>query len=228
MVQQAQLTAPPRSQLRALPPHQPPTTQSPSRHGAGEYRPGAVIYEEGSQSHALYVLLSGRVRLTARVGNAPPMVTGLLRPGDLFGLDTLIGAPPSDTATAESLCRVQTLDEQTLDRLIVSQHGFAARIMEALVRRRTAVEHLLTRALMTGVPGRLAGALLDAAERHVVSGQTRQQLAETAWTTRETATRVLFQFAAAGLVCIDGRRIELLDEERLRGLATGDRRQPAA
>ncbi|MHB8575154.1 MAG: Crp/Fnr family transcriptional regulator [Dehalococcoidia bacterium] len=196
--------------------------------GTYEFAPGHSVYREGDPLSALYVLLSGRIRLTSRAEGAPPIVTGVLRPGSLFGLDSLSQTSASESAIAETPASVQVVEVGTLDRLIARQHGFAARLMEALVRRRSAVEGLLTRALMTGVPGRLAGTLLDAADGLVVAGQTRQQLADAAWTTRETATRMLFQFAAAGLVKVDGRCVELIDVERLRRLAAGDRQQPAA
>jgi CRP-like cAMP-binding protein len=156
------------------------------------------------------------------------MMTGLLKAGDLFGIDSLTQGVHGENARTETAVVVRIVPVETLDRLLARQNGFAARLMEALIRRRSAAERLLARALLAGVPGRLAGALLDAADAGVVFGQTRLQLAEAAWTTRETATRILFQFAAAGLVNVDGRRIEIISPEALRQLAAGARQAPAA
>lgn len=192
------------------------------------FQPGGLLYSEGEQAEAVFVVLTGRVRLTRRGENGAAMVTGLLRPGDLLGLDSLSQATYDETARAECDCTARAVPVSMLDRLLAQQRGFAAGLLQAMVRRRTAAEALLTRALLAGVAGRLAGVLLDAAEGRIVVMQTRQQLAEAAWTTRETATRLLFQLAAEGLVRVEGRRLELLDLEGLRRLAAGARQLPAA
>lgn len=196
--------------------------------GPVRFRAGEEIYREGEGAKAVFILAAGRVRLSNRAARGPALVTGLLRPGALFGVDSLSEGTYAETARAESDCLVRIVPVSLLDLLLTKQPGFAAGLLEALVRRRSAAEGLLTRALLNGVPGRLAGALLDAAEGGSVSGSTRQQIAEAAWTTRETATRMLFQFAGEGLVRVNGRCIELLDFERLRLLAGGVRQLPAA
>ncbi len=203
--------------------------QSPARDDAPiRFSSGADLYREGDCAGAVYVLLSGRVRLTNRATQAPAMMTGLLRPGALFGVDSLSEDVFAETASAETDCMVRVVPVPLIDLLLKRQPGFAAGLMEALVRRRTDAEGLLTRALLTGVPGRLAGALLDAAEGGTVAGRTRRQLAEAAWTTRETATRMLFHFVEDGLVRVTGRSIELLNFHQLRLLAGGVRRGAAA
>jgi CRP/FNR family cyclic AMP-dependent transcriptional regulator len=192
------------------------------------FHSGDELYREGEGAGAIFVLLAGRVRLSNRAGRGAAMMTGLLRPGALFGVDSLSEDVYGETAGAETDCLVRIVPVAVLDILLRRQPGFAAGLMEALIRRRTAAEGLLTRALLTGVPGRLAGALLDAAEGGTVTGRTRRQLAEAAWTTRETATRMLFHFVEDGLVRVNGRSIDLLDQQQLRLLAGGVRRATAA
>lgn len=192
------------------------------------FGPGDAIYAQGEAAASIFVLLTGRVRLLSRAASHPALVTAVLRPGALFGLDSLTQGSYAESARAETACSIRVVPVVLLDRLLARGAGVAAGLLEALLRRRSAAERLLTRALVSGVPGRLAGALLDAAEHGVVSGQTRQELADAAWTTRETATRVLFQFADEGLVRVDGRRIDLIDPEALRRLAGGTRQLPAA
>jgi CRP-like cAMP-binding protein len=196
--------------------------------GAVAFAPGADLYCAGEAARAVFVLLAGRVRLWNRAGPCAAMMTGLLRPGALFGLDSLSAERYGEGARAETDCVVRVVPVDLVDKLLGSQPGFAAQLLEALVRRRSAAEELLARALTAGVPGRLAGALLDAADGGVVAGQTRQLLADAAWTTRETATRVLYHLAEQGFVRVDGRTIHLIDFDGLRRLAAGSREAPAA
>jgi len=196
--------------------------------GAVAFAAGADLYVPGEAARAVFVLLSGRVRLWNCAGPSAAMMTGLLRPGAIFGLDSLSSECYAEGARAETECVVRAVPVELVDRLLDSQPGFAVRLLEALVRRRSAAEELLARALTAGVPGRLAGALLDAADYGVVAGQTRQLLADAAWTTRETATRVLYHLAEQGFVRVDGRTIYLVDVDGLRRLAAGAREARAA
>lgn len=182
---------------------------------------GQLVYESGQPAAVLYILAAGRVHLRQRAESGVTLVTEALKPGALFGLDSLAGMCHAETAVAVRSALVRELPLALMDRLLSRQPGFAAGIMEAMLRRRVAVERTVSRAVVAGVPGRLAGALLDTAEDGLVSGLTRQQLAEVAWTTRETATRMLYHFLADGLVRVEGRDIYLLRPERLRQLAAG-------
>jgi CRP-like cAMP-binding protein len=209
-----------------------PDTQGPSAaHAHADLRalePGEIVYRAGDPAGALFVVVSGTIKLYQRAAKGALLLAATLGPGSLFGVDSLSAAAHGETALAEHPSMVREVPVQTLDRLVARQRGFGARVLEALVQRRTAAEKLLARAIIAGVPGRLAGSLLDAAQGDVVDGHTRQELAEAAWTTRETATRVLFHFAEDGLVRVEGRRVVLLDRTRLRRLAGGAREVKAA
>lgn len=181
----------------------------------------AILYSQNEPARAIYVLLSGRVRLIKRSPLGLAACTGLLRAGDIFGIDGLSCARHAETAHAGTSCAVCTLSLAAVDRLIARQPGFAAIVLRALVRRRAAAERLLVRALIVGAPGRVAAALIDAAEAGTVAGLPRQWLADAAWTARETASRTLSRFAAEGLIRIDGQTIELLGMDRLQKLAVG-------
>lgn len=220
--------APVRASFRAAGRPAPVGSEPACPDGVRRFAAGSDLYVAGQPANALIILISGRVRLLTKAVKSQALVTGLLQAGALFGLDSLSHTVHGETARAETVCTVRIVPVETVDRLLARQPGFAAQVLEAMVRRRTAAERLLTRALLAGVPGRLAGALLDAAEGGVVAGLTRQQLADAAWTTRETATRVLFHFVEEGMVRVDGRRIELLEREQLRQLAAGARQPRAA
>ncbi len=182
-----------------------------------------VLYRENEPAPAVYLLLSGRMRLITGSINGPSIATALLRPGALLGLNALSQPHHSETARTDTACAIQILPLAAVNHLLERQPRLGALLIEALLRRRAAAERQLTRALLIDVPGRLAGALLDEAEGNTVTGLTRRRLAEAAWTTRETATRILFRFAARGFVRIDGRTVDLLNPDGLRELAAGAR-----
>jgi CRP-like cAMP-binding protein len=75
------------------------------------------------------------------------------------------------------------------------------------------------------VPGRVAKALLDLADRfgvrtedgvHVAHDLTQEELAQLVGASRETVNKSLADFAGRGWLRLEGRAVTLLDVERLR------------
>lgn len=52
---------------------------------------------------------------------------------------------------------------------------------------------------------------------------TREELAAHIGTVREQASRALSQMRAGGVIAIEGNRVDILDLDRLRGMARGRR-----
>jgi CRP-like cAMP-binding protein len=75
---------------------------------------------------------------------------------------------------------------------------------------------------LEGIPARLASLLLRLSEEQgtlEISGLTHQDLAESVGTYRETATQVLNDLKAEGLIEIGRKRITIVDRARLARVA---------
>ncbi len=95
-------------------------------------------------------------------------------------------------------------------------------MLEITGRRLNDAEARLEDMAFKGIPARLASLLLRlAAERnsHDILGLTHQDLAETIGTYRETATQVLNDMKAQGLIEIGRKRITIKDADRLAEVA---------
>ena len=99
------------------------------------YPKAEVIFEEGSQGAEMFVVVSGKVRLSTKsLGHEVTIAT--LGPGEFFGEMSLIdGAPRSATATADAEeTKLVALDTGKFLYLISQQPAFALTIMHALCR----------------------------------------------------------------------------------------------
>jgi CRP-like cAMP-binding protein len=109
-----------------------------------------------------------------------------------------------------------------LERLILSEPVVGLRMLEITGKRLSDAEARLEDMAFKGIPARLASLLLRlAAEQHSneINGLTHQDLAETIGTYRETATQVLNDMKANGLIEIGRKRILILDPERLQDIS---------
>jgi len=100
------------------------------------YNKSEVIFEENSQGREMYVVHSGKIKLTT---SAPgeDLVLGILGPGEFFGEMALVDdAPRSATATAvEDNTRLVVLDQSKFLYLVSQQPPFALTIMHGLCQR---------------------------------------------------------------------------------------------
>jgi len=186
---------------------------------------GRVFYEPEDVSQVLFLIRDGRVQIYRISPEGKKLVIATLGPGALFGEMALLGQQMQN-AFAEALddCRIFVMSRADLERLILEKPSVGRRVLETTGRRLRDAEKRLEDMAFKGIPARLASLLLRmAAEQgsEEVLGLTHQDLAETVGTYRETATQVLNDMKANGLIEIGRKRIKILDRARLEALAQG-------
>ncbi|MCX6031455.1 MAG: Crp/Fnr family transcriptional regulator [Chloroflexi bacterium] len=184
---------------------------------------GRIFYRPEDVGEVLFLLKQGSVQLYRISPEGKKLVIATLGPGTLFGEMTLL-AQQMHNAFAEALddCEIMVINRAGLERLILNQPIVGQRMLEITRRRLTDAEARLEDMAFKGIPARLASLLLRlASERgaNEIVGLTHQDLAETIGTYRETATQVLNDMKADGLIEIGRKRITILDAERLQALA---------
>ena len=184
---------------------------------------GRVFYQPEDVGEVLFLVKSGQVQLYRISPEGKKLVIATLGSGTLFGEMALLGQQMHN-AFAEALddCLILVMSRADLERLILNKPVVGLRMLEITGRRLNDAEARLEDMAFKGIPARLASLLLRlAAERqsYDILGLTHQDLAETIGTYRETATQVLNDMKAQGLIEIGRKRITIKDAERLAEVA---------
>jgi len=184
---------------------------------------GRVFYRPEDPGERLLLLRLGRVQLYRISPEGKKLVIATLGPGALFGEMALLGQQMHN-AFAEAMedCSIMVMSRADLERLMLNDPTIGRRILTLTQRRLTDAEARLDDMAFKGIPARLASLLLRLSadqDSDRITGLTHQDLAETIGTYRETATQVLNDLKADGLIEIGRKRITILDADRLRDIA---------
>ena len=189
-------------------------------------RRGETLFNEGDSGDRLYILLSGKVKLGHASADGRENLLAVLGPGEIVGELTLFDpGPRSTTATAVAPTELLTLDHNQLMTFVESHPQLAKDMLRALAQRLRRTNTALADLVFSDVPGRVAKALLDLADRfgsptddgiHVPHDLTQEELAQLVGASRETVNKSLAEFVSRGWIRLEGRAVTLLDVDRLR------------
>jgi CRP/FNR family transcriptional regulator, cyclic AMP receptor protein len=187
---------------------------------------GDVLFHEGDQGDRLYVIREGKVKLGRRSADGRENLVAILGPGEMFGeLSLFDPGPRTMTATAVAETQLLGLGNDSLTGLLTGRPEVAKALLAALAQRLRRTNEHLADLVFTDVPGRVAKALLDLAERFgrpvedgvmVSHDLTQEELAQLVGASRETVNKALADFAGRGWLKLEARAVLLLDVDRLR------------
>jgi CRP-like cAMP-binding protein len=102
---------------------------------ARRFPAGEVLFEEGQHGEDMYVIQSGRVRLTRRVRGEPQLLA-VLPPGEFFGeLAIINGRARSATAEVIEDAQLLVLDGGMFEALVRGNAEIALRLIKRLAAR---------------------------------------------------------------------------------------------
>src|SRR3954469_2786689 len=186
---------------------------------------GHVVFREGDAGDRLFVVLDGKVKISRTASDGRENLLTVLGPGEMFGeLSLFDPGPRTATATTVTDSALASLDHDDLRPLLLAQPTVAVQLLAALAQRLRRTNEAMADLVFSDVPGRVAKALLDLAERfgdpesdgvRVRHDLTQEELAQLVGASRETVNKALSEFANRGWLRLEGRSVLLLDRERL-------------
>jgi CRP/FNR family transcriptional regulator len=187
---------------------------------------GERLFDEGDVGDKLYVALEGKIKLTRTAADGRENLLSVIGPGEMFGeLSLFDPRPRTQTATALTDSRLAALDHQALRDWLAGRPDLALHLLRGLAQRLRRTNEVMTDLVFTDVPGRVAKALLDLADRFGVQRPdglqvnhdlTQEELAQLVGASRETVNKALADFVGRGWIQLSAKSVLLVDPERLR------------
>ncbi len=191
------------------------------------YPKGDLLFGEGQKALGVFLLRSGRVKLSASSAAGKSVMVGRAGPEAILGLAAVISGNPHEV-TAEAIDSLECgfIGGEALVQYL-REHGAAAlevaRILSGMYD--ATFNHVRYLGLSASAPEKLARLLLDLptadANGHGTIRMiplTHKEIAEMIGSSRETVTRLFTRFKRQQLVQVYDSRLHILDREGLEQL----------
>lgn len=100
-----------------------------------EYEKGHILFHEGEPGKQMYVIQSGKVRITKQVRGVEKTLV-VLDAGEFFGeMSILNNKPRSASATIEDTAKLLTIDPKTFEAMVRGNAEIAIRLIKKLAQR---------------------------------------------------------------------------------------------
>jgi CRP/FNR family transcriptional regulator len=188
------------------------------------YPKAAMLFIEGQQPRGVFVLCTGKAKLSTSSKDGKTIITKVSDPGDLLGLNATVSNRPYEV-TAEMVEPGQA-NFIARDAFLhfLREHGeVAVRVAEQLSRNYyTAYEEIRTLGLTSSPSEKFAKLLLSWSDSkgagngaHLKLNLTHEEIAEMIGTTRETVSRLFSEFKKKQLLQVKGATLTIRNKEAL-------------
>jgi CRP/FNR family transcriptional regulator, cyclic AMP receptor protein len=195
---------------------------------ASSYPKGAILFLEGQTGRGVFILCSGRVKLSTSSIDGRTLIVRLSEPGEVIGLPaTVTGTTYELTAEVVEPTQANFVSREDFLSFLCEYGDVALRVAQQLGQTyHAAVEEMRTIGLSQSAGEKLARFILDLTEDHnsgkeAVTAKltlTHEEIAQMIGTSRETVTRAFADLKRKNLLIVKGSTLTIKDRSGLERL----------
>ncbi|MBT8398205.1 MAG: Crp/Fnr family transcriptional regulator [Gemmatimonadetes bacterium] len=193
---------------------------------------GSILFQKGEQARGVYILVEGAVEIYRSTPDGREQVLHTEDPVQSVAELPVFDSgpyPASGRTAADSELFFLSLDD--FKRLYREHPEIADAVIRNLGQRLRALVSVVEKVSLRSIPGRVAKAILEQAEKHGAARQggsfplsgTQSDLAHHLATSRESVARALGDLRRKEVISTEGRRVTILSLARLVDIAEGER-----
>lgn len=186
-----------------------------------EFKKGELIVEEKSRSQYIYYIRKGIVKEFLTRNDGKEKITRIIKSPSYLGIYASFGGQiyPYSLSCIQH-CHLCRIDIETFKYLIRNNGAFSHEILSILSASESTNYHQFIQIFCKQISGRVADSLLYFADKIYLKDTfrldlNRTELASLIGSSRETVTRILYEFQNNGIIELNKRSISIKDKERL-------------
>ena len=190
------------------------------------YKKDSTILHENETGSALFVIISGKVKVSRESDDGKEVILSILNESDFFGeMAILDGLNRSAGVTAIEETELFLIQRTDFLNLLQDHPEISVSLLQELTRRLRASDLRIKSLSLKDAEGKVASVILQLADDigKIKQGKVeierlpfQHDLANMAGTSRETISRTLHSFAKRGLIELEGTRLRIIDYEKFK------------
>jgi CRP/FNR family transcriptional regulator, cyclic AMP receptor protein len=192
------------------------------------YKKDSTVLHENETGSALFVIISGRVKISRESDDGKEVILTILNESDFFGeMAILDGMSRSATVTAIEESELFLIQRTDFLNLLQEHPEISVALLQELTQRLRASDLKIKSLSLKDAEGKVASVILQLADDigKIKQGKVeierlpfQHDLANMAGTSRETISRTIHSFAKRGLIELEGTRLRINDYEKFKEL----------
>lgn len=175
------------------------------------YPRNSILMNQGERSNSLFVVLEGRLKVTAIGTEGRQTLLAYLGPGDFVGeLSLLDDGPRSATVEAVESTQTMLVTQDVFHRFVESFPETLLPMLRMMASRLRILDETVCSLTTLGVYGRVSRVLQQQATEKdgilIVPRMTHQEIAEMVGSSREMVSRIMKDLRLGGYIRNDSKR----------------------
>lgn len=190
------------------------------------YNKDTIILMEEDESGALFIIVSGKVKVSRTSNDGREVILNILSESDIFGEMALLdGLTRSATVTAMEDSELFIIQRNQFLEFLKEHPEISIALMQELSKRLRTADMQIKSLSLKDAEGKVATVIVQLANDHgkIKQGAVeieklplQQDLANMAGTSRETISRTLHSFAKKGLIELEGSKLRIYQFEKFK------------
>jgi len=197
----------------------------------GVYPKGSLLFVEGEQPRGIFLLCSGRAKLTTSSTEGRVLIVKIAEPGEVLGASaTILGKPYEVSAETIEPAQLNFIKREDFLRFLTTHPEACMHAAQQLSEKYHAAQREIRSLGLAQTTGeKLAKLLLDWCDRNGEAMSkgirlkvllTHEEIAQMIGTTRETVTRLLSEFKRRKIIEVKGSTVVVLERDELQQLVS--------
>src|SRR5438067_9919433 len=195
----------------------------------GVYPKGSVLFVDGEQPRGVFILCSGRAKLTTSSSEGKTLIVKIAEPGEVLGASaTILGKPYEVSAETIEPSQLNFIKREDFIRFLQSHVEVCMHTAQQLSEKyQSAQREIRSLGLSQTTSEKLARLLLDWCAKggeqtpkgpRLTILLTHEEVAQMIGTTRETVTRIFSDFKKRQIIEVKGSSVFILAKGKLEAM----------